>query len=503
MTACPSDDLLSRFVHGAVSGEERAAVEVHLDACQSCAELAAQIARTWFTPAGRRTTGRESTALADTERLADGDLPAFPVGDLPVGGRLGRYELGPRIGAGGMGTVYAASDPVLRRSLAVKVIARSATDADDEERLLREARAMARVAHPNVVVVHDAGRTDDGRVFVAMELVRGPSLRRYLTMVPSVRWREVLSLFLDAGRGLVAAHAAGVVHRDFKPENVLVEPSEPARAKVTDFGLACPPPAPDAERGAPASIGRAAWLAQATTRAVVGTPAYMAPEQLDGELSDARADQFAFCLALYEALWKGRPFASPTLAGRREAMGRGAPPPALGDVPAWVWPIVERGMRERPGDRFATMTALVDALEQGEATRAEWLLTAHVLALIAMGCVHIITCGVIVWSLTLPEASEDAGLSVLVTIAVLLFIFWALAGLPMAFVAAYGVARRRPWAYAVTTLYAAAGVLTGIGTPYGVFALLTLRRPELRAALGRVRRSVPVAAMAASCLPGP
>jgi hypothetical protein len=295
---------------------------------------------------------------------------------------------------------------------------------------------------------------------------------------------EILRLFADAGRGLAAAHEAGVVHRDFKPENVLVEPGDPPRAKVTDFGLACAPAAP-ADDHAPASLGRAAWLAQSTTHGTVGTPAYMAPEQIDGRVPDAGADQYAFGVALYEALWKHHPYGpSGNLVERREAIRRGpATPQQRVDVPRWLWPVVRRAMSDRPGARFPTMATLVGALEQGEGMRAAWMLTAHALALFVMGCVHLLTLAFIVWSLTMPEASDDTSIPVLGVVAGVIFMVWALAGMPIAFVASYGVARRRPWAYVVASLYALAGLPTGVGTPYAVFAFLTLRRPEVRRAL--------------------
>jgi serine/threonine protein kinase len=203
-----------------------------------------------------------------------------------------------RIGAGGMGVVYAAYDPELDRRVALKLLRpdRFGSDAD-RLRLLREAQALARLADPHVVSVYDTGTFGD-RVFVAVELVEGETLRQWLGGLRAAprSWREVLARFLPAGRGLAAAHAAGLVHRDFKPENVLL--GRDGRVRVADFGLAEAAPEPGGKLAAlPAEWGL-----------VLGTPAYMAPEQLRGIAVDARSDQFSFCVALFEALY-GRPSA--------------------------------------------------------------------------------------------------------------------------------------------------------------------------------------------------
>ena len=458
--ACPDENALSRVVSGALTGDERAAIERHIDTCDPCAELVAELARTWFDDA--------------------------PPSVLAC---VGRYQVGPRIGAGGMGVVHAAHDPVLRRTLALKLILREGAD---DERLLREARAMARVAHTNVVGVHDAGRADDRRVFVAMELVRGPSLRRWLALSPNASWRAIVALFVQAGRGLAAAHAAGVVHRDFKPENVLVEPSDPPRARVTDFGLARPVHASDE---APSSAGGAAWLAEIVTREGGGTPAYVAPEQLEGIAGDARSDQYAFGVSLFEALWKRRPFAhARTIAELRVAMRTPVGRPKDGDVPAWVWSVVARALRSRPDDRFASMKELVDALEKGEGTSAEWLLTLHTVGLVFMACMHVVFCAFVLAGLMVPDdptaTSPDGRLDQAFTfwIAAAFVTGWLPVGIPIAIAGAYGMARRKRWAYVLATIYAIASLPTCLGTPYALFALLTLRRPTVRAALGRAPR---------------
>jgi eukaryotic-like serine/threonine-protein kinase len=199
--------------------------------------------------------------------------------------RLGRYELVARIGAGGMGVVYRAFDPELRRHVAVKrAVFDEANEARARARFLREAQAMAQLSHPHVVPVYDVGGAGED-VFLAMELVEGGTLTAWLRAPRTAQ--EILAVFVQAARGLAAAHAHGVVHRDFKPHNVLV--SRDGRARVTDFGLARLAGEPEADGAA-------------------GTPAYMAPEQLRGEAGDAQSDQFAFAVALYEALAGRRPF---------------------------------------------------------------------------------------------------------------------------------------------------------------------------------------------------
>jgi tetratricopeptide (TPR) repeat protein len=251
--------------------------------------------------------------------------------DVPID-RIGRYLVLDLIGAGGMGVVYAAYDPALDRKVAIKLLH------DDHEpaqaRLLREAQALARLRHRNVVAVHDAGRFRN-QVFVAMELVEGTTLQRWLAERPRP-WREIVRVFVEAGRGLAAAHAEGLVHRDFKPDNVLL--GADGSVRVADFGLAHPVGEPDP--------------------GVVGTPRYMAPEQQSGAPVDARADQYAFCVALREAL-----------ARRRR-----------GRVPARLGALVRRGLAPAPADRHPDMDVLLRALAHDPAVARRRALGAVLLA---------------------------------------------------------------------------------------------------------------------------
>ena len=271
--------------------------------------------------------------------------------------RIGRFIALEVVGRGGTGTVVAAYDPQLDRRVALKILSARPGGSSRRDRLLDEARAMARLSDPHVVPVYEVG-TYQEHVFMAMELVEGVSLRAWLAAVrPS--WREVLGVFIEAGRGLAAAHAAGLVHRDFKPDNVLVGEVEHrsatrGRVRVTDFGLASTDGTADPVTGQ-------AGLAP-------GTPAYMAPEQFLGEALDARTDQFAFCVALWEALYGERPFAGPTRIALADAVvhGRLRPPPST-DVPGWIEPVLSRGLAVSPEQRHPSMSALLRALERDPA----------------------------------------------------------------------------------------------------------------------------------------
>jgi tetratricopeptide (TPR) repeat protein/predicted Ser/Thr protein kinase len=308
---------------------------------------------------------------------------------LGRGVTVGRYVVLDHIGAGGMGVVYAAYDPELDRRVALKLLRPDRFSSDAGRlRLLREAQALARLTHPNVVAVYDAGTFGD-RVFVAMELVEGETLRQWLRAEPrSPRaWREVLERFLPAGRGLAAAHAAGLVHRDFKPENVLL--GRDGRARVVDFGLAkaLADAAEEPEAaGAPAEEPGGALVTPLTEWGVVlGTPAYMAPEQLRGVAADARSDQFSYCVALYEALYGERPFPGANPREVAEEVLRGAirEAPAETKVPGWLRAVVLRGLKVDPEARYPTMDDLLHDLSRDpEAVRRRWLTAAVVVVLV-------------------------------------------------------------------------------------------------------------------------
>ncbi|MCY1075578.1 serine/threonine-protein kinase [Archangium lansingense] len=280
----------------------------------------------------------------------------------------GRYTVLNRLGQGGMGEVVAAYDSRLDRRVALKLLRRDwdpgLSQHDLETRMLREAQAMARLSHPHVVAIYDVGTLEDGSIFIAMEMVEGQTLRRWSEQAPRT-WRETLDMYLAAGRGLAAAHEAGLVHRDFKPENVLV--GKDGRVRVTDFGLARAGSAPEVPASnTPLPLPPGALDSPLTLQGtLLGTPRYMAPELLRAGSADARSDLFAFCVALYEALYRQHPFSGATQAESTEAQleGRVKPPPANTDVPAWVADTLVQGLRADPSQRPASMQKLVAALE--------------------------------------------------------------------------------------------------------------------------------------------
>jgi serine/threonine protein kinase len=285
---------------------------------------------------------------------------------------LGRYELRRRIGDGGMGIVLAAHDPQLDREVAIKIVRPHIEDEGGPARLLDEARAVARLSHPNVVTIHDVG-VHDGRIFVAMELVRGAPLRAWLQDDrPLV---DILEVFGQAGAGLAAAHTAGLVHRDFKPGNVLV--GDDGRVRVVDFGLAKPSAAalPALQKDPPgrADPGIDPSITHTGTGSILGTPAYMAPEQWIGGSVDARADQFAFCVCLYEAVFGVRPFAGETWIQIRDAVMTSPLrfPPRSDRVPAPLVAILERGLARLREHRYPDMHALLGELARVHPAPAE------------------------------------------------------------------------------------------------------------------------------------
>jgi len=315
-----------------------------------------------------------STDVEDaTKREGPGAVSRPPDDRLARGAAVGRYLVVGELGAGGMGVVYAAYDPELDRKVAIKLLQASAVSEHEggQAWLLREAQAMARLSHPNAIAVYDVGTLPPDRVFVAMELVDGPSLRAWLGE-RARSWREVVAVFIEAGRGLAAAHASGLVHRDFKPDNVLVGKD---RVRVMDFGLArlqadrAPEP-PDHATEVESPLSQNLTIAGV----VIGTPAYMAPEVRRGEPADPRSDQYAFGVALYEGLYGDRPFPRDPPADAKPR-----PVPADTNVPARVHKIVARAISRDRAARFASMDELLIELARAVGTRRRgWLATSAV-----------------------------------------------------------------------------------------------------------------------------
>jgi tetratricopeptide (TPR) repeat protein len=271
--------------------------------------------------------------------------------------KVGRFIVLRRVGQGGMGVVYAAHDPELDRKVAIKLVDGAGDGTSEPHReLLREARAAAALTHPNVVTVYEVGVEGDA-VFLAMEFVDGPTLRSWLAACAR-GWREIVGMFVAAGQGLAAAHRAGLVHRDFKPDNVLI--GDDGRPRVADFGLARPAPQ---ERSAPDDGTMP--TGDGTFTAVAGTPRYMAPEQHDGHGIGPASDQFAFCVALYEALFGRHPFEGKNPAATVARVLAGAlqaPGAAARGVPPRVVRLVLEGLRGSPQERHASMEVLIEGL---------------------------------------------------------------------------------------------------------------------------------------------
>ncbi len=272
--------------------------------------------------------------------------------------KLGRYVLREKIGEGGMGVVFAAFDPKLQRKVALKLL--SVDHPDLRRRFVREARAMARLSHPNSVEIHEVGEFDD-QAFIAMEYIDGPTLREWQSEKPR-SFAEILEVYVAAGRGLAAAHERGLVHRDFKPSNVMIDAR--GRPRVMDFGVARAQ-AIELSDDQLALLGKSHESLLTHPGTLIGTPGYMSPEQACCEPTDARSDQFSFCVALYEALYGQRPFVSKP----------GEPPhfselnqagPLRGTRPAGLPRVIElallRGLRLNPAERFTSMDELLATL---------------------------------------------------------------------------------------------------------------------------------------------
>ena len=358
----------------------------------------------------RPTFVRPHVANADEDSQPTETVPRRDLrGDAPLepGSQLGRYVVIDTLGKGGMGVVYKAVDPELGRWVAIKLVRvrrssgrkRESTE-DARARLLREAQALAKLTHPNVVTVHDVGRFQED-VFIAMEFVEGTTLRQWLKR-EAHSIADICRVMTAAGAGLAAAHRAGLVHRDFKPANVMI--GDDGRVLVLDFGLVRttmgpsvrPTPLPLSESSGerdPSSESSDGLLDQTATDALtrqgalVGTPAYMAPEQYTGAGVDARTDIFSFCIVLYEALYRKRPFRGKRVARLRRDITAGmfSDPPDDVHVPAHLTAVWKRGLEVEPGDRYPSMEELLADLSRDPYRRWRRLLMGlGVLALMAL-----------------------------------------------------------------------------------------------------------------------
>jgi serine/threonine-protein kinase len=372
MSSCLDDNTLAGLVEGWLDPPTATSATAHVAECETCRALLVDVVRC-VEPAS---LGRGGAAAGHA-----------------LGGRatVGRYVILECIGSGAMGIVYTARDPDLGRKVALKLLradAASKSSSEHRARLLREAQATARLSHPNVITIYDVGTVGE-EVFLAMELVDGGTLRDWMSAPHS--WREVLGVMRRAGEGLAAAHAAGLVHRDFKPDNVLV--GRDGRVRVTDFGLARSDleAQPSGSTLDPPPAELAASMTQ--TGAFVGTPAYMAPEQREGGIADARSDVFSFCVTFYEALHGTRPFHGQSLGELAAAIQGGVVQsgPRGGGAPAWLRRVIRRGLQPRPEDRPATIQAVLDALDDGASRARRSALVLGALALTGVAVFSVAT----------------------------------------------------------------------------------------------------------------
>ena len=338
LARCPDDTTLGLLVSGELSEPERASVERHLGGCAGCAQLIAEYART---------TPRHT-------------IPA-------------RYQLIRRLGAGAMGEVWEAEDTVLGRRVALKFVRPESTaDRVYQARLVREARALARLRHPNVVAIYDLDQANDGELFVALELIDGSTARAWRAASPRTT-AQILAVWGTVADALTAAHRAGIVHRDLKPDNVFV--ARDGRVVIGDFGLASM--AADAGSTTLTASGQA-----------VGTPLYMPLEQLRGDPATARSDQFALCVCLWEALTGARPFAAGgTIAALVVAM-RGRP--ALPIRHRGLVAVLARGLDPDPARRWPDLPALIRALDRVRTRRRRWLAVIAVAAVAVLGALVVL-----------------------------------------------------------------------------------------------------------------
>ncbi|MEM6988957.1 MAG: serine/threonine-protein kinase [Myxococcota bacterium] len=351
--------------------------------------------------AARPPADSNATLQGSTQDTGAGEArPAYrrqPRVEPGPGDTIGPFTVDKVLGRGAMGLVVRARDAELDRDVAIKLLTGDDRDPVARARLLREAQSAAGLSHPNVVAVHQIG-THDGQVYVVMEAVDGGTLGEWIEHEPR-SWREVVDVYLQAGEGLAAAHRHGLVHRDFKPDNVLI--GTDGRVRVSDFGLVG---RADDRPEVTSTVQADDELATRLTRtgAIMGTPAYMAMEQLAGERADARSDQFSYCVAFFEALWRRRPYPGDTITAIFAAIAEGEldePPPD--DVPASVREALLKGLAAKPKDRHESVDLLLEALRRHRAHRLRrGPVVAAGLALLGVGA------GATYWLRPAPTAAQ-------------------------------------------------------------------------------------------------
>ncbi len=446
-STCPSENAIAQFLEGSLPAESRALLEAHVEVCSAC-----------------------DGALSELGRLLASATPSMtpPAGAPPQGGA--RYTIASTMGAGGFGRVYDAYDVLLRRRVALKFLHSDSGSASGADRMLAEARALASLSHPNVVQIYDVD-VDGPSVFMAMELVEGETLASWLRTAAPRPLDERLAIVRSVAEALVTAHRASILHRDVKPDNVLL--GRDGRVRLGDFGLACHAEAP------PAHIG--------------GTPWYMAPEVRAGAPASALADQYAFALLARECVFGVPPGLS------------SSSPPAGSDAPAALWSIFAKAAAPVPQHRYPSMEALHHAFQGA----LHWDRSPHATGAMAvqaiMSFVYAAVSAFSVWALLsddVPETSLRGGHAALASMSLvshgdsidavtllynavgaLLVVLLVSGWMPLAaiwgVVNAWALARKRSWARTSTLAYGVLSLLTLIGTPAGaylVYAMVRTRR---------------------------
>ncbi|MCX4246339.1 protein kinase domain-containing protein [Paraliomyxa miuraensis] len=342
---CLDDATMANLAEDRLPPAVRAVAMAHVEQCPSCDERLQELL-----------FGGDA-ATADVAVVAKVPI-VDDIGELS-GTRLGRYLIIDPVGKGALGIVYSAYDPELDRRIAIKVLRKglSGGDRQRQENLRAEARSMARLSHPNVVPVFDVGIADE-RLFIAMELIDGWTLGEW-ARTEERSWKEIRDVYHLAGQGLVAAHEAGLIYRDFKPSNVMI--GRDGRVRVLDFGIA------DAMAASVLPGSPSAGVSGG-----IGTPGYMAPEQYSSDATiDARADQYAFCVSLYEALYGTRPFGGRTVELVRSTTlaQEWSEPLRDPDAPLWLRGAIVRGLSLDPEQRWPDMPALLHALIKDRRSR--------------------------------------------------------------------------------------------------------------------------------------
>jgi predicted Ser/Thr protein kinase len=376
MAACSERSTTVALASGLLRSRDVAGAQAHVAGCEECRAVVSEV--------GTAPTVRIDSATSPEATMTSPNRSSQPdVIDRESRVWIGRYKVVKKLGAGGMGAVYAAEDPELDRKVAIKLL--HGTSETASARLVREAKALAKLRHPNVVTIYEVGR-DTGDAFVAMELVDGTTLREWLHGEHSVA--ERLDAMIQAGHGLAAAHAEGLIHRDFKPENAMV--GADGRVQVLDFGLAKSAALPSLDPDDEPAPRPSHDVLDAITRTgtLLGTPAYMAPEQFAAAETDARTDQFAYCVALFEALHGFRPFAGHTQAALADAVQAGRITegrPLSTQVPPHVQAAILRGLSVAPADRFPDMKALLATLQTRRGGKQRWVIAIAAAAAVVAG----------------------------------------------------------------------------------------------------------------------